>query len=197
MDCNSRSFSGYDSGADFWRDNAVSYGVDEASVICGRYLEMQLKADMSDSERKFCRELFTAMIDATASKIKTTKPVYPYDMCEATERGETTLYNESRQRNGECTRDISAIINNSCYRTNFYNLEIAALIAILRYGFARVSMVLASHIQKHPNDERYSSANRKWVQTFTVPEQAFNGSYLSAHACLVDGFTDYVRKMQA
>jgi hypothetical protein len=191
-----RPFSGYDSGADFWYDNAVNYGMDEAAVICGSYLDMQLKADISDSERQFCRELFTAMYDAASEKTAVNKPVYAYDFQEANERGESSNYYGSRRLNGECAKGISEIISNSCYRANFYNLEIAALIAILKYGFTRVNLVLAFNIQKHIGDGRYSSANKQWAQAFTVPERAFNDSYLSAHACLVDGFTDYVRKLQ-
>jgi hypothetical protein len=105
-----KPFSGYDSGADFWRDNAVSYGIDEAAVICGRYLEMRLKTEVSDSEKQFCRELFTAMYEAAANKRKTIKPVYPYTLQEANERGQTSRYHKSRQRNGECAKAVSEIM---------------------------------------------------------------------------------------
>lgn len=52
----------YDTGADFWKDTAANYGIDEAAGICGRYLSMQIKTD-SPEERQFCRELFVAMME--------------------------------------------------------------------------------------------------------------------------------------
>ena len=196
MDTNSKPFSGYDTGYDFWRDNAVSYGIDEAIIISNNYLDMNLKSEHSDDERQFCREIFAAVYEATVDRDDPTKIVYPYDFKEANERGEVDDYHESRRRNGESARGIDELIYDSCYKTNFYNLEIAAMIAVLRYGFTRVNMILAFNIQKREYDGRYSSANKRWANTVTVPEKAFNGSYLNAHACLVDSFTGYVRKLQ-
>lgn len=46
----------YDTGADFWKDTAVSYGLEEAEGICGRYLSMQIKTE-SKEEQRFCKEL--------------------------------------------------------------------------------------------------------------------------------------------
>ena len=196
MDSINEPYSGYNTGADMWRDNVLNYGVDEAIVICNRYMYMQLKSEISDSEKEFCRELFTAMYEATTGKTDADKSVYSYNFQEANERGEVSVYHESRQRNMECAKNIDDVIRASCYKTNFYHLEIAAMIAVQGYGFARVNRVLAFNLQKRPNDGRYSSANKRWVQTFTVPEQAFSGSYLDSHACLVDGFTDYIRELR-
>lgn len=44
MGHNVKTFNGYDTGADFWLDNAVNYGIDEAVIICNSYLSMQLKS---------------------------------------------------------------------------------------------------------------------------------------------------------
>lgn len=197
METTSKPFSGYIDGAEMWRDNVLSYGRDEAVTICNNYLDMNLKCEHYDDERQFCKELFTAMFEATAGKTDTTKLVYPYDFEEADKRTETSYYHESRERNAECARGIDSIINASCYETNFYNLEIAAMKAIVTYGFARVNLVLAFNIQQHKYDGRYSSANKRWADTFSAPEKAFNGRYLNAHACLVDSFATYIRELYA
>jgi hypothetical protein len=183
------------SGADFWRTNAVNHGIDAAITICNSYLDMNLKREHQDDERQFCRELFKAMYEATVERSDPARSVYPYNFREAKERGEINDYHESRRRNNECANGIYGIISDSCYSPNYYNLEIAAAIAILRYGFDRVVRVLAFNIQKHEYDGRYSSANKRWAGAFTMPEQAFSGSYLNSHPCLVDSFADYVREI--
>ena len=72
MNYENKPFSGYDSGADAWRDNAVSYGIDEAIIITRNYLDMNLKREHSDDERQHCRELFAAMYETTADRIAPT-----------------------------------------------------------------------------------------------------------------------------
>ena len=69
----------YETGADFWRDTAVSYGTTEALGICGRYLDTQLKHELPRDEHQFCRELFTAMYEVAAKTADPAKLVYPYD----------------------------------------------------------------------------------------------------------------------
>jgi len=44
----------------------------EAVVICNSYLDMNLKCEHSDDERRFCREIFAAMYEAVAGNITPT-----------------------------------------------------------------------------------------------------------------------------
>ena len=69
--------------------------------------------------------------------------------------------------------------------------------AVMDYGLTRVNLVLAFNYHNRGYDVRYSSINRRWASNFTVPWQAFGNTWLQAHAILVDGFTDYVRKLYA
>jgi len=186
-----------ETGGDMWRDNVSDYGIDEAVIICKNYLNLNLKREHPDDERKFCRELFTAMFEATAGKTDTAKLVYPYSFEEANKRMETEYYNKSRKRNSDCAKGIDAIIGDSCYKANCYNLEIAAMRAVMDYGFPRVNLVLAFNIQRRESDVRISPESRKWAETFTVPEKSFISAYLDSHAGLIDTFVSYVRELYA
>jgi hypothetical protein len=184
----------YATVAEMWRETAANHGLDEALVICGRYIDMNLKRELSENEQQFCRELFGAMYEATAVKLDPAKLVYPYDFKEADERGAANVYHESRKLNQECASAIGYAINSSCYKTNFYNLRIAAMKIALDYGFPRVNMVLAHIIQRQKYDGRYSSANKRWAQDFEAPEAAFGRAHLNAHPMLIDSFTTHTRQ---
>ena len=195
MDTYSKPFSDYSSGTDFWHDNAVSHGIDESIIICGNYLDMNLKRELSDDERQFCRELFAAMYEAAAGNVVPSKLVYPYDFKTANGRAETSCYHKSCSMNQECARAIDVTISTSCYKSNYYNLELAAMSVISGHGFQRVNAVLAHQVQKHEYDGRYSGANKKWAKGFTLPDQAYG--FMGSHATLIEGFTAYARKLYA
>ena len=193
MDSGCRPFSGYDSGADFWRDNVLSYGLDEAIIICRRYLDMNMKCECTDDEKRFCREAFTAMVEGKAGKIIPSEIVYPYDFETSNNRVETSYYFKNRDMNSECARAIDEAINASNYATNHYNLELSAMSVIGGHGFGRVNAVLAHQIQKHEYDGRYSRANKEWAKGLIIPEKAH--TFLNSHATLVEDFTTYARKL--
>ena len=195
MPRNEKAFVGYNDGYEMWRDNVMSYGFDEAVIISRNYLDMNLKHRHSDEEKQFCRELFTAMLEATASKIYPKKLIYPYDFETADKRTEASYYHLNYKLNMDCACGIDSIINSSCYETNFYNLELAAMRAIMDYGFHRVCLVLAFNYQHKGNDGRLSAKNRQWADTFTVQEKSFDNTWLQAHATLIDGFCGYVREL--
>lgn len=195
MNHDDKQFSACETGADFWRDTALNHGADEAVAICGDYLDMNLKREHTDDERQFCRGLFSAMYEAAAGRADTAKILYPYSFEESDKRLEASHYHESRRLNGECARAIDAAIHDSCYKLYHYNLENAAWKVILDYGFNRVNVVLAHHIQEHEWDGRYSRANIEWAKNIAFHSKAFGGTYIDAHATLVDDYTNYVRKL--
>jgi hypothetical protein len=184
----------YETGADFWRDTAAQHGKDEALGICGNYLSLQLKHEQPSEEHRFCRELFTAMYEDTADRAVLEKLVYPYPFQEADKRAEVSFYHENRRRNGECAHAVDEAINDSCYTTYHYNLDIAAMKVIHGYGFERVNMVLAHNLQVHGHDGRYSPDNKRWAQGFDIPEKAFDHDYMNAHPILIEDFTKYSRE---
>jgi hypothetical protein len=193
MNFRNKPFSGYDSGIDFWRDTALSHGIDGAVVICNSYLDMNLRNEHSEDERRFCREMFAAMYEATANRIVPTNLVYPYDFQTANERMETTYFSKNRDMNQECARTIDEAISASNYTTYHYNLELATMSAIGGHGFERVNTVLAHQIQKHEYDGRYSRANKEWARNFIIPDNTHG--FMDSHATLIEDFTTYVRKL--
>jgi len=165
MPPNDKPFTGYDNGSEAWHDNVSSYGIDEAIVISRSYLDLNLKREHSDDEGQFCLQMFMAMYHATADRINPNNLVYPYDFETAEKRTESSYYHLSRLHNSKCARGLDSLINDSCYKTSFYNLKIAALVAIMEYGFPRICSILAFHYQSHCNDGRLSDANRSWANT--------------------------------
>jgi hypothetical protein len=114
---------------------------------------------------------------------------------EAKKRAEILRYLESARRNFKCAQTIHTAINASCYARNYYNLEVAAMSAIHTHGFNRVNAVLAFNLQHAEWDGRYSQANKDWAKEFRLAEQAFRDTYLTTHPILVEGFTNYARKL--
>ena len=192
---NSKISGNYGTGAKMWRQTLLSYGFDEAVIICNSYLDMNLHTEHSDEEKQFCRALFTAMYEATAGKPNFRHIIYPYEFKTAHDRVESSYYHSSRNLNSECVRDIDEAIQDCCYKVYYYNLENAAWKVLLKYGFNRVKAVLMNHMKQHEYDGRYSRSNKEWGQNFAFPEIAFNGAYFNSHATLMDSFTNYVRKL--
>jgi hypothetical protein len=185
----------YESGADFWRDTAVRYGIEEALTIGGNYLSTQLKRELPDKEHLFCRELFLAMYEVAAERCDSARLVYPYSFEKANEREEVSYFHTSRKHNGECARAIDAAIHDSCYTVNHYNLDIAAMKAIHELGFPRVNAVLAHQFQTHSSDLRYSPSNKQWAKDFDLAAQAFDSAYMQAHPILIEDFAKHARKL--
>ena len=185
----------YETGAEFFNSVSASHGTEEALVLCGRYLETQMKLEQPDAEKQFCRELFAAMHEAAVERTDPAKLVYPYDFQKANDRVETSYYHDSRKINAACALAIDRAINNSCYKVNYYNLELAAMKAVHDFGFNRVNLVLAHNLQKSQHDGRYSSGNKSWANEFALPDRAYSESYLRAHPILIEDFTKYVRKL--
>ena len=184
----------HETGADFWRDTVDKRGLEEATGICGRYITAQIKKD-SEEERKFCPELFVAMMKDTAGRTDPDKLIYPYSSKEADKRAESYAYYEGQQHNAECSHAIDNLINASCYKPNFYNMEIAAMSVIQEYGFPRVNAVLAFNLQNRDVDARYSRGNKEWAHSIVLPDGAFDYTYLNAHPILIESFTTHARKL--
>ena len=184
----------YETGADFFRDTAVSHGLEEALGICGRYLKVQLKTE-SPEERQFCRELFTAMTEVSAGRADPDKIVYPYPHETAAERTEESYYRMSGGRNAKCVKAIDETISKSCYKRDFYNLEMAAMVATHDYGFERVKAVLEYNIQRRASDGRFSRDNKEWASALDLAGHAFGDANLNSHAILIDGFATHFRKL--
>ena len=184
----------YETGADFFRDAAVSHGMEEALGICGRYLAVQLKTE-SPEERQFCRVLFAAMTEASVGRADPDKIVYPFPYETAEERMEESYYHMSSGRNAECAKAIDESISKSCYKRDHYNLAMAAMVSAHGYGFERVKAVLEYNIHLRAPDGRFSRDNKAWASAFDLPDRAFGCAILNSHASLIDGFATHFRKL--
>lgn len=184
----------YETGADFWEDTVKKHGLSEASVICGNYLQTQLSTE-SKPEKQFCKELFFAFYEDTAGNFHADQVVYPYDYARASDRLEASFYHESRKRNTECAQAIDNAIHASCYKANYYNLDIAAMRVLQEYGFQRVNAALACNIYNRLYDGRFSAGNKDWSADILMDQASFKQANLSAHPILLDGFTNRVREL--
>jgi len=191
----SKSSASCDSGSDMWRDSVLLYGIDEAVVICRKHLDVSLKRELSEDEGQFNRDLFSAMYADTASRVDASKLIYPYSHKVSYDKLESTYYHTSRKLNNECAKSIDVLINESCYKPNHHNLEVAAMRAIQDYGFQRVCLVLAFNCQRGSWDGRFSEKNKNWARDFIVPIEAFSDVWLRSHPALVDGFCENVRNL--
>jgi len=185
----------YKTGADYWQAVVSMRDTDTALAVCGGFLNEQLGEELSPEEKQFCRELFAAMYEATAGQTDPAKLIYPYPPQEANERGERTLYFESRDLHNDCASAIGEAINGSCHSLHHYNLDIAVMTVVQQYGFPRVIAVLARVIQRADYDGRYSKANKRWAREISFPEKAFEDVYMNDHPVQIDGFTDRVREL--
>ncbi|HBU12591.1 MAG TPA: hypothetical protein DEB31_07680 [Clostridiales bacterium] len=185
----------YETGTAYWNHLAGKHGLAEADTICGKYFSFRSHSEQTEAEIQFCHELFAAMYENTAALADPAKLVYPYSFEKANERLETSYYHKSAERNGECAHAIDHIINASCYKTYHYNLELAAILTVQRYGFQRVNAVLARNLQAHEGDGRYSRLNKEWAQGISLTDEAFRYSYMNAHPILLEDFTKYVRAL--
>ena len=192
---NIENVNNYETGAEFWHGTLASHGVDKATEICMQYLNAQLQTELSKADEQFSRDLFKTMYEATARDARLQKIIYPYSYEEAYKNTEGSYYHASRKLNRECVLAIDTAIRESCYKVNYYNLETAAWVMILKYGFERVNAILAYHTKKHEYDGRYSRTNKEWAQGIGILEKTFDGTYLNSHAMLVDGFTDHIRRI--
>lgn len=118
-------------------------------------------------------------------------PVYQETGAYAREHGELEAYRESAKLNRECAQAISDYIRDN-YRNN--SLDDSGVKDVIgKFGAERVQTVLANTIQNADWDGRYSRDNKAWANTFPkIPENAI--SRISNHPCLVDGFTNIVRR---
>ena len=96
----------------------------------------------------------------------------------------------------DCARAIDKAIAD-CYNGNYiYELESAVKSVISDYGVERTKFVVAVHLQRANYDGRYSQANKTWANTLAIMHlEEFKHIYMNAHATVLDGFTDYLRKI--
>lgn len=126
-------------------------------------------------------------------------PVYYETAAHAREHGELDLFRLSHQENIACKRDIEDAIARHFDGMHLDNEAVTEVFD--QYGEERVSVVLAATVQIRGWDGRFSSSNKDWACSVTLPEaQAANGldrrdDYtVASHSTVLDGFIRLARK---
>jgi len=187
----------YANGREFWEDlRRTRDDLLAARQTASRYLDTQTGRKCPEDSMSFNRELFLAMLEDIAGKPEESHLVYPNSSEVANQKGEITSYQESRQRNIDCSLDIDRTINASCYEPNYYNLELAAMKLITEHGYERVSLILAKAVQDRDTDARFSTAVKAWAGKQSFDSPAFSSSVLNTHPVLIDGLISHLIHME-
>lgn len=121
------------------------------------------------------------------------KVLYRWSRDYAEKYDELDLWKESYKENCTCARAIEKAINDN-YHDNRLSTDFVQNI-VTDFGWDRVQWVLANTIQQHGDDGRFSPENRKWANTFFMPEDDILWHYsVEAHPGLVNMFVDRVQK---
>ncbi len=121
------------------------------------------------------------------------EPIYIYSFDEAMRNNELMLYNNSYLENISCADAIKTGIaqNFDGYRLNTDFVKKV----VNDYGYDRVMFVLANTIQHFDYDGRISSDNKKWAQSFFIPDDKKRVHYLIENSGLVNIVANKVRKL--
>lgn len=121
------------------------------------------------------------------------KVLYRWSHDYARKYDELDLWKESYKENCTCARALEKAINDN-YHDNRLNTDFVQNI-VTDFGWDRVQWVLANTIQQHSDDGRFSPDNRKWANTFFMPEDDILWHYsVECHHGLVNMFVDRVQK---
>lgn len=117
--------------------------------------------------------------------------LYPYTYKEAIERGEVNVYMYFFRQNKDCASDIKKSINENYHN---YALDKKCILPVLKkYGYERVSWILAYNVQQYLHDGRISQENKTWATT-SYEQQIYVGEYcINEHPGLINSFLNYIR----
>lgn len=121
-------------------------------------------------------------------------PIYPHNARYAAEHGEQEQYQASKQANLQCKEAIKTAVKEQFDGLHLCHDAPKSVIEI--YGMDRVSMILASTVQRQVWDGRYSPINREWAKTVPYANPELDHSILDIHPAVLDGFIDLVRVEQ-
>lgn len=130
---------------------------------------------------------------------KTLTPVYRKSVAYAREHGEMERFRLSHLANLDCKRAIQDAIFR---HFDGWRLDKKAALEILeQFGMERTTLVLAATVQDKSWDGRFSSSNKDWAFSVSLPQGLTDGGMdrqhdyaVSAHPAILDGFIWQVRK---
>lgn len=165
-------------------------------------MDMLLTGTLSEKQeviRDFLREQKKRMKEAMDMEPKTLTPVYHESSAYAREHGELESFRLSHQANLDCKRAIQDAI--SRYFDGWRLDKKAALEILEQFGMERTTLVLAATVQDKSWDGRFSSSNKDWAFSVSLPQGLTDGGMdrrhdyaVSSHPAILDGFIWQVRK---
>ncbi len=138
------------------------------------------------------KEAMRNMMDAM-DNYKRIYPLYLNTGAYAREHNEIIAHRNSRKSNIECKLAIEDAIRNN-YDGMHLNEGIEDKI-IERFGMERVAFVLATTVNEHDWDGRYSKENKEWAKTIPMSEDenVRRECYLNTHPAVLDAFINRIR----
>ncbi len=124
-------------------------------------------------------------------------PLYLQTAKYANENYEMIAYRNSHKANTDCKQAIDKAITE-----NFDGMHLKEGFEdelIQKYGMERVAFVVATTINEHDDDGRYSQANKEWAKTIPMSESEDErrNCCLNGHPAVLDGLASRVRAKQA
>lgn len=121
-------------------------------------------------------------------------PVYPYSQAEANRLGEINLWRDSYRANIGCKEAIEQSI-----RASFDGMHLDEKCVdevIERFGYKRMSFVLANTLKEKDFDGRFHEHNKEWAKQFYIPpDRNHNSSFsVESHPAVLDGFISLYRQ---
>ncbi|MCD8372187.1 MAG: DUF3849 domain-containing protein, partial [Clostridia bacterium] len=174
---------------DYYDDMLKKIEAEENSVI----VENEIAEEITEPTEPI------KQVEEQASKYT---PIYLKTAAEAFKDGrdsdEGKLYRDSNSKSKECIAAITKGINeNYDYSKYHFDTDFAKDI-IAEYGQERVNYVLATVMQNHKGDGRYSEGNREWASTIPISESedVRHSIDTNAHSTLMNSFIDEVRRLE-
>lgn len=123
-------------------------------------------------------------------------PVYLHTAKYSDEHYEMIDYRNSHKSNEECKRAIAEAISAN-YDGMHLNVDFEDKL-IEKYGMERVAFIVATTINEHEYDGRFSHANKEWAKTIPMSESEDErgNCCLNVHPAILDGFADRIRSKQ-
>ncbi len=128
------------------------------------------------------------------SDIYNKKPIYLNTAKYADEHEEMDAYNKSHEINQNCKSAIASAISK-----NYDGMSLKSGFEdelIQKYGKERVAFIVATTINEHEYDGRYSRTNKEWAKSIPMSksEDARSHCCLNIHPAVLDGFANMIRQ---
>ena len=167
---------------------------DRGQILKNLYDDYREYNDKDLSSFGYIAKFIESYCERTSEWNIRTQPVYLQTWQYADEHGELDSYRYSRKLSGECKSEMDRAI-----RDNFDGMRLNEGFEdklIERYGMERVAFIIATTINEHGDDGRYSRTNKEWAKTIPMSESEDDrrNCILNVHPAVLDGFTDRIRK---